>query len=52
MEREDILCRLNATERLSAEDALKASNIIAGESFYDSPIDDALQAYADILEGK
>ena len=47
MDKEEIETRLNATERLSAEDARRISNRKLPVSEHEE-----LQAYADILEGK
>jgi len=53
MSRIDAEARLNATERLSAEDATRNARIIEMNAVdYQPSALKALQAYADILEGK
>ena len=50
---QEIVAKLNATERLSAEDATRNARIIEMNAVdYQPSALKALQAYADILEGK
>ena len=51
---EEVVCRLNATERLSAEDARETADDVHGDWWPlegTSPYEDALRAYAAALEG-
>jgi len=52
MDNEEMNARLNATERLSAEDAKEAERFVPSWEVKHNQIKDALKAYANILEGK
>ena len=52
LDTEEAEARLNATERLSAEDAKEAERFVPSWEVKHNQIKDALKDYANILEGK